>query len=535
MDPANGEETIIDQTNGYPGSICYGIIEDNYGYVWITSTEGIFKLDPKKVSVSKILTVPGSDNIRFRPFLKTSDGLIHFGTMNGMLSLDPSIVQDYPLPPAPVFTDFQLFNEKVAIGENSVLTTSVLETKEITLKHHQNVFTLEYISPYFEEASKINYAFKLEGFDEDWREVGNQKTATYTNLNAGSYYFRVKASNQNHAWSPQEASLIITVLPAPWKTWWAYSFYVVLLGLFTYFIVVQFIKRMQLKTKMQLDQLELEKVKEMDQLKTQFFANISHEFRTPLTLILGPLKQMKEGTFKGDVDTVINVMVRNSQRLLRLINQLLDFTKLEAGAVSLQASVGDLVEFTRTMFSAFESTAKNRELDYSFQSNVSTLPAYYDREKLEKVIINLLSNAFKFTRNNGSINLRMRTNVKDPVVDKGEGVVEISIEDTGSGIPSDKLPHIFNRFYQVDPSYTRQQEGTGIGLALAKELVDLHHGNIRVISKKRKRIYIYNSSAPGQVSFAKRRISTKERISTHRYYCRRSSAGELNSSIYPEQ
>lgn len=484
LDPANGEETVIDQTNGYPGSICYGIIEDNHGYVWITSTEGIFKLDPKKGSVSKILTVPGSDNIKFRPFLKTSDGLIHFGTMNGMLSLDPSIVQDYPLPPAPVFTDFQLFNKKVAIGENSVLTTSILETKEITLKHHQNVFTLEYISPYFEEASKINYAFKLEGFDEDWREVGNQKTATYTNLNAGSYYFRVKASNQNHAWSPQEASLIITVLPALWKTWWAYSFYVVLLGLFTYFIVAQFIKRAQLKTKMQLDQLEMDKAIEMDQSKTRFFANISHEFRTPLTLILGPIKQMYDGTFKGDTHSVLGVVIRNSKRLLHLVNQLLDFSKLEAGGVTLQTSVGDLVEFMRTMFSAFESTAQQRNITYMFQSSISTLPAYFDHEKLEKAIINLLSNAFKFTKKHDTINLKMIRKEKGSKVDKGEGVVEIRVEDSGRGISANELPHIFDRFYQADASYTRQQEGTGIGLALAKELVELHYGTIKVVSKK---------------------------------------------------
>ena len=235
---------------------------------------------------------------------------------------------------------------------------------------------------------------------------------------------------------------------------------------------------------MQLDHLELEKVKEMDHLKTQFFANVSHEFRTPLTLILGPLKQIYQGNFKGDLHMVAGVMIRNSKRLLHLVNQLLDFSKLEAGSATLQASVGDLVEFTRTMFSAFESTAKNRQLDYLFQSNVSTLPAYYDREKLDKVIINLLSNAFKFTRDNGTIKLRMSTNIKDPVVDKGEGVVEISVEDSGRGISSDKLPHIFDRFYQADASYTRQQEGTGIGLALAKELVELHYGSISVTSKK---------------------------------------------------
>ncbi len=244
--------------------------------------------------------------------------------------------------------------------------------------------------------------------------------------------------------------------------------------------------REHLKGNLKLEQLELEKVKEMDSMKTQFFANVSHEFRTPLTLILGPLRQMKEGTFKGDVDAVIGVMIRNSKRLLQLVNQLLDFSKLEAGAVPLKASISDLVEFLRTMFSAFESTALSRDMRYVFQSEVSSLPAYFDRDKLEKVMINLLGNAFKFTTDHGAIYLKVSGKVQDPAVDQGEGIVEIRVEYSGKGIPRNKLPHVFDRFYQADPTSTRKHEGTGIGLAIAKELVDLHYGTISVTSKKRE-------------------------------------------------
>lgn len=194
---------------------------------------------------------------------------------------------------------------------------------------------------------------------------------------------------------------------------------------------------------------------------------------------------MKQGTFKGDVNAVIGVMIRNSKRLLQLVNQLLDYSKLEAGAVPLKASIGDLVEFLRTMFSAFESTALSRDMRYVFQSEISSLPTYFDRDKLEKVMINLLGNAFKFTTDQGSIYLKISSKVQDPAVDQGEGIVEIRVEDSGKGIPRKKLPHVFDRFYQADPTSTRKQEGTGIGLAIAKELVELHYGSISVTSERR--------------------------------------------------
>ena len=389
-------------------------------------------------------------------------------------------------PPLAI-TDFKISNQSVSVGDSlgktPLLTQVIYHTKSITLPHNQT-FSFEFSALDYTNPTKNHYSYILEGFDTEWSPPDTKHTATYTSLWEGNYTFRVIGSNSDGVWNEEGTFINIKILPPPWRTWWAYGLYAI--ALFSVFRIIfrAFMARERLKGNLRLEKMELEKAKKLDQVKTQFFANVSHEFRTPLTLILGPLKQIHEGTFKGDTHTVTGVMIRNSKRLLRLINQLLDFTKLEAGKVPLQASIGDLVEFNRTMFSAFESIAKNRGLDYLFQSNVSTLPAYYDQEKLEKVLINLLSNAFKFTRNNGSINLKMRAPVKDLEVDKGDGVVEISIEDSGKGIPSDKLLLIFNRFYQVDSSYTRNQEGTGIGLALAKELVELHHGKITVISKQ---------------------------------------------------
>ncbi len=475
----------------YNHLISLNFIQDIEGHnndLWISRPEGLLRINTVTQEVKTFDRHDGLYNLYTSSWnsFKNNQGELIFTWEDRFNIFHPDSISYNDYIPPLVLTDFKISSRSVSIGDSleriPLLNQAIYQTKSVTLPPNQT-FSFEFSALDYTNPKENQYSYMLEGLDKEWSTPDTKHTATYTSLWEGDYTFRVIGSNSDGVWNEVGTSIKITVLPPWWRTWWAYCFYAliaigILWSFFRFFII-----RERLKGNLKLEQVELEKVKEMDQAKTQFFANISHEFRTPLTLILGPLKQMKGGTFKGDVDTVINVMVRNSQRLLRLINQLLDVSKLEAGAVSLQVSVGDLVEFTRTMFSAFESTAKNRGLDYSFQSNVSTLPAYYDREKLEKVIINLLSNAFKFT-SKGTINLRMRTNIKDPAVDKGEGIVEISIEDSGRGIPPEQLPHIFDRFFQADSSFTRHQEGTGIGLALAKELVELHYGTIKAFSKK---------------------------------------------------
>ncbi len=482
-EPESKQITKLNRENGFLTDDCRGgLLIDNIGFIWIGSNEGIIRFDPRTETMINFGLLEENLKHYIKPLAQTSDGLIYLGGSKGIIAFDPENIKDPPAPPAAIFTNFQLFNKEVPIGEKSVLKSNISETQEIVLDYKQDVFTIEYTSLSFKPTQTL-YAYKMEGYDDEWREVSTLRTATYTNLDAGTYDFKVRAGNQNGVWNEQESTLSITILPPPWKTWWAYTMYSLLVIGLLFIWRNNLVRRERLKNKMQLEHLELEKVKEMDQMKTQFFANISHEFRTPLTLILGPLKQMYEGTFKGDAHAIIAVMIRNSKRLMNLINQLLDFSKLEAGAVTLQACEDDIVKFTRTLFSAFESTAQIRNINYVFQSNLSSILTYYDHDKLEKVIINLLSNAFKFTKDEGSIYLKMNSKVINPSVDKGEGVLEIRFEDSGSGIPADKLPHIFDRFYQADPSSTRQQEGTGIGLALAKELVELHYGSLTAQSK----------------------------------------------------
>ena len=474
----------IDIIENLVGKWASVIHEDNHGNLWGAIDNKILSFNP---TTGYCKTYDKGDGVLIKEIsgASVSNGLVALSSTNGFILFHPDSLKENAFIPKVVLTDFQISNRSVSLKDSvdgkPILTKVINHTEEITLPFGQN-FSFKYTALNFTNTAKNQYSYKLEGFDEDWCLPSTTRTATFTNLWEGDYTFRVRGSNNEGVWNEQGTSIRITILPPIWRSWWAYSLYGIaflgiLIGVFRFFIV-----RERLKGNLKLEHMELEKFKEMDSLKTQFFANVSHEFRTPLTLIIGPLKQMYEGTFKGDTHSVMGVMIRNSKRLLHLINQLLDFSKLEAEEMKLKASEGDLVAFIRTVFSAFESTAQSRGIEYLFESDVERLMIFYDLHKLEKIIVNLLSNAFKFTEQ-GSINLTIKSKAAQTKADKGEGAVEIQVDDTGLGISDEKLRHIFDRFFQADPSHTRVQEGTGIGLALTKELVELHHGTIHVSSK----------------------------------------------------
>ncbi len=481
-DPKTDQITRFNRERGFMTDDCRGgLLRDHNDMIWIGSNEGIIRFNPETLEMINFGLINENLKHYIKPLAQTSDGKIYLGSSRGMIAFHPDSIEIPAIPPQPLFTSFLLFGKDLPVGKNSVLHSNILDTDEISLSHKQNVFTLEYASLSFQPTQTI-YSYKLDGYDEEWRNVGTSRSATYTNLDPGSYQLKVRVGNLNGDWNPEEATMQINVLPPPWKTWWAYSLYMAAFGCMLLVWRSQLVRRERLKTKLQLEHLELKKVKELDQLKTRFFTNISHEFRTPLTLILGPLEQMYEDSFNGNTREVMAVMLRNSKRLLNLINQLLDFSKLDAGGVNLQASQEEMVQFTRTLFSGFESAAKSRQISYTFQSNREVITCYIDPDLMEKVIINLLSNAFKFTPEKGSIVVKLNTGDFNPEVDRGAGVLEICVEDTGQGIEANKIPFVFDRFYQSGHSNTRLREGTGIGLALTKELVELHHGNILVKS-----------------------------------------------------
>jgi signal transduction histidine kinase/ligand-binding sensor domain-containing protein/CheY-like chemotaxis protein len=458
-----------------------GITEDNKGNLWLTTQIGLLRFK-----------TPTADDIannnfmvkQFLPFNKIylqrisrgKDGKMFIGAPEtsglGYISFYPDSIEDNQHIPQLVITEFQVRNKPVTPDSN------ISVKKHIKLNYKENFFTFEFSALDYTNPDKNRYAYYLEGLENDWIYSGNRRLANYTGVPPGNYIFHAKGSNNDGYWNQEGTSLSITILPPPWKTWWAYSLYVLFIGSVLYFIIRFYLKRQRLLNELELEHVQTEKLEELDRLKSRFFANISHEFRTPLTLILGPLQSLISLSKDDKTKQDLNIMQRNAHRLQNLINQLLNLSKLESGKMKLQAREENIVALINGYIQSFESLAKQKKIALNFKSTEENIPVFVDKDKIEKILFNLLSNAFKFTGVGGLIEVAVSCNGS-----AATDFVEIKISDTGPSIPPDKLTHIFDRFYQADDSYTKDQEGSGIGLALTKELVELHHGKITVDSQ----------------------------------------------------
>ncbi len=500
--------------DGLPNMVIYAILHDNDGNLWMSTNHGLSRFTPRTLAFRNFDAGDGLQDNEFNAasFFKSASGELFFGGINGFNAFYPANIRDNPHVPPVVFTDFQLFNRPVSFKEKkSLLRAPINETKELALAHDQNVFSFEFAALDYTDPAKNRYRYMMENFDKAWRENGTSRTATYTNLNPGTYVFRVQGSNNDGVWNEKGASIKITITPPWWQTWWAYTLYVLTFAAILYGLRRYEMNRQQLKHQVEVERLQAEKknletarLTELDRLKSRFFANISHEFRTPLTLILGPVEQILGEVIEERARPKLRLVQNNAQRLLGLINQLLDLSKLESGKMQLRAAEGDLVAFLQNLAVSFAPLAERKRIALRFEAKEKKLLVYFDRDKAEKIFSNLLSNAIKFTPEGGSVTVEMgkagdgesgRVGEREihPVTPSPTLQVTLSpslplafafvtIKDTGIGIPAEKLPHVFDRFYQVDASPTRAYEGTGIGLALVKELVELHRGTVSVIS-----------------------------------------------------
>jgi signal transduction histidine kinase/DNA-binding response OmpR family regulator len=374
-----------------------------------------------------------------------------------------------------------LFNKPVSIGEDSPLEQDISVTEEIVFKSSQNVFAIDYVALDFQQLKNNQYAYIMEGFDKDWNYVGKQRTASYTNLNPGTYTFKVKATNNDGVWNEKPAEIQVVVLPPWYRTWWAFFLYAMMLVAALVFLRRVIEMRERFKSDLRLKEKEKEQIRELDKLKTNFFTNISHEFRTPLTLIISPLERFfaENPDLPEKQKSQFKLIHRNAKQLLKLINQLLDLSKLEAGKFTPEISQSDIVEFLEKITFSFKNLAEQKQIDLTFVTEPKQLMAFYDADILEKVVTNLLSNAFKYTPEKGKIEVSLEPTYQlDGQLDK----VQILVKDTGSGISPQHISNIFNRFYQIQESTQPQIVGTGVGLALCKELILLHRGDISVAS-----------------------------------------------------
>ena len=395
--------------------------------------------------------------------------------------------------PTVVLTDFSIRDRKmdgshIDRKNHQGSSESALLDGVVNLPFSQRDFSIHFSALYFQSPEKIRYKYRLLGYRDTWIETdAADRLATYTNLNPGTYTFQLSSTNEAGKWNEVYLEKQISILTPWWMSWWAYTLLGTLILLIFMLILRHEIRRQQLKHNLKLEHLRREKLEEMDTLKSQFFTNISHEFRTPLTLILGPVKELMDQFKEGDNRQMLGYVYRNARILLKLINQLLDLSKLETQLVKLETSYQDIVPFLNQVMANFTSTAESRSISYTFTPEMDSLHLSFDREKVEKVMFNLLGNGFKYTQDGGEINVGLRVR-KD--------LVEIVVSDTGLGITKEVIPHIFDRFYQANNGQGRISKGMGIGLALVKELVELHGGEIFVESHpgKGKSILLYITS-----------------------------------------
>ncbi|MFQ5651337.1 MAG: two-component regulator propeller domain-containing protein [bacterium] len=470
------------EKHGLPNNVVHAIARDGQGDLWLSTNRGVARFDPATEIFHSYDSHHGLQNTEFNEgavYKSLRTGEIYFGGKNGLTRFHPDSVRaDAYIPPV-VLTDFLIFNEPVSISAegHSPLRQHISEAEEIVLAHDQNVFTFEFAALHYAAPERNRYAYKMQGFDRQWIQSGDRRFATYTNLDPGEYVFRVRGSNSDAVWNQQGTSIRVIINAPWWRTWWAYTLYVLLIGAVLYTARRYEMNRIRLKNRLALEQVEAKKLKELDQMKSRFFANISHEFRTPLTLVLGQMGSVISSVTESRIKNKLQVAMRNSQRLLQLVNQLLDLSRLEAHSMKLNLVRNNVIPFLKNLVASFEALAQEKGIRLEFKTDSEEILLDYEPDKLEKILTNLLWNALKFTHAGGRICVKVATASTDA------GFVEITVQDTGIGISAGKLPHIFDRFYQAEDTDTRHFEGTGIGLALAKELTGLHRGTISVKSE----------------------------------------------------
>lgn len=461
----------ITTQDGLANNTIYGILEDDHENLWISSNGGLscYHIKTKKVRNYGVKDGVQSSQFNNYSFCKTSNGQFLFGGINGITLFDPEKIEATPFNPHVIFTHFKLFNDVIQPNDASgLLEKSINHTRKITLKHNQNVFSIGFTAINYIGADKITYHYLLDGFDKAWREAESGRSAYYSNLRPGHYTFRVKASGMNSDTAEQETTLKVEVLTPWWLSKLAYISYFILMTALTWLGYHLLKERIRTQNQLRLERLEKHKITEVNKMKLQFFTNISHEFRTPLTLIISPLQKIIE---RHSSDEWLNrqheTIYKNARRLMNLIDQLMDFRKSELGQLKLNAAPGEIVSFINEIYLSFALAASQNNIIYTFDSKEKKIDCYFDRSYLEKIAFNLLSNAFKFTPAGGTIGIQLY------IEDKW---IVLEVKDSGKGIPPEKLSLIFERFYRIDENNSKP--GSGIGLALTKRLVEQHHGAI---------------------------------------------------------
>lgn len=462
--------------NGLPNNVVYGILEDSYGKLWMSTNKGLAYFSPDTEKFRNFTESDGLQSNQFNSssYCRTSIGQMYFGGINGITTFRPELLIDNPHTPPVVITKFQLFNRTVRPDdETGILTKNISETESITLKSWQTAFSIEFVVSNYISGQHNTFAYKLEGFDKEWYYLTDKRNVSYSNLPQGTYNFLVKAANSDGKWNPTPTMLQIIVLPIWYKTWWAIVLFLATFVGFITFVFRFFWMRKSMAAELEIERRDKVHQEEINQMKMRFFINISHELRTPLTLILAPLQEIMNKISDRWTRNQLEHIQRNANRLLHLVNQLMDYRRAELGVFELKVKEENADQLVQENFLFYDKLAQHKKISYTLHSELGEQMELFDPNYLELIVNNLLSNAFKYTEAGQSITVSLK---------EVEGWLLLQVSDTGTGIPLNKQGKIFERFYQVENEHI----GSGIGLSLVQRLVDLHHGRIELDSEEGK-------------------------------------------------
>ena len=462
--------------NGLPNNVLYGILEDSFGRLWMSTNRGLTCFNPETEKFRNFTQTDGIQSNQFNSssYCRTSTGQMYFGGIAGITTFRPELLIDNPYTPPVVITGLRLFNKIVRPDdETEILTRNIADTESITLSSHQSAFSLDFVVSNYISGQHNTFAYKLEGYDKEWYYLTDKQPVSYSNLPQGTYNFLVKAANSDGKWNETPTQLEIVVLPIWYKTWWAILLFVATFTGFITFVFRFFLMRKSMEAKLVMERMDKEHQEEINQMKMRFFINISHELRTPLTLIMAPLQEIISRISDRWTRNQLDYIQRNANRLLYLVNQLMDYRRAELGVFELKARMGNAHQLIEDNFLFYDKLAKQKKIHYTLHSEVEEKEMLFDTNYLELIVNNLLSNAFKYTQEGQSITVTLK---------KENDFLLLQVSDTGIGIPINKQAKIFERFYQIESEHM----GSGIGLSLVQRLVELHHGHIELESEEGK-------------------------------------------------
>lgn len=478
-------------------NIC-SLVESSDRKLWMSTVNGLTMFDPVGGEVRNYHRHNGIDIREFtlHSGIALPDGSLCFAGSNGFVTFQVAAMDKNENIPSVVLEQLSVNNQPIEVGDESGVLDKVLDSMDtIRLLYNENNFSITYQALNYIYSTQNQYAYKLEGYDTDWNYVGGRNSAFYTNLSPGKYVFHVKGSNNDGVWNEQGRSLTIIVQPPLWRTWYAYLFYVIALAVISYVILHYVNIKRNLEAGLKLKQLEKQKQEEFHEAKIRLFTNFSHELRTPLMLIITPFEELvKRVDIPAELHDKLSIIYKNAQKLLLLVNQLMDLHKNQAGSLELKVSEGDVCEYIKEIYYAFNQIALTNEVKFSLNCTPKTINAWFDKSLLEKVVFNLLSNAFKYTPSGESVTMEVSEiswsgldakQTDGLYKDENANYLVLRVKDSGKGIEEGEVDKIFTPFYQIPETSGINLSGTGIGLSLVYTIVQLHRGVIYVDNTER--------------------------------------------------